>query len=286
VYNPHGKKYLPGNAYSLLLCNNVLMYMEQFSKHKNREYYNLAFEHFGPQVEDDFWSPGTGVNNFAVDVARNKLPAVSWVMPPLGYDEHPPAPAALGEWFTAQILATLMSNPEVWARTVLFIMYDENDGWFDHVSPLTAPPGTPGEYVTAPLPASAGGVSGPIGLGVRVPMLVVSPFSKGGWVCSDRFDHTSQLQFVSERFNVPLPNVSSWRQGVVGNLTSALPRLSSPDTTIPTLPPTSQDKTKAPIVGECAPIQIAEIYGGSSVPVPADQSQPSQGENTLRPTPT
>jgi len=69
-----------------------------------------------------------------------------------------------------------MANPSVWAKTVLFLTFDENGGFFDHVPPTTAPPGTPGEYVTAaaaPDPSSIGNpaISGPIGLGFRVPML-------------------------------------------------------------------------------------------------------------------
>ena len=114
--------------------------------------------------------------HFARDVTKNRLPAVSWVVPPVGFDEHPPAPPALGEWYTAQVLATLMSNPDVWASTVLFIMYDENDGFFDHVRLRPLHRGPPGEYLTVsprrrPYP-------GPIGFGFRVPMMVVSPFSR------------------------------------------------------------------------------------------------------------
>ena len=79
------------------------------------------------------------------------------------------------------MLQTLVSNPDVWSKTVLFHMYDENDGFFDHVDPPVPPPGTAGEFLTVdPLPADANGIAGPIGLGFRVPLLVVSPFSRGG----------------------------------------------------------------------------------------------------------
>ena len=68
---------------------------------------------------------------------------------------------------------------------------------------LHRPRGTPGEYLTVdPLPAAAYSVAGPIGLGFRVPMLVVSPFSRGGYVCSDVLDHTSHLRFLETRFGV------------------------------------------------------------------------------------
>ena len=131
-------------------------------------------------------------------------------------------------------------------------MYDENDGFFDHVPPPTAPAGDDGEYLTVdPLPSSAGGIAGPIGLGVRVPMIVVSPFSAGGWVCSDVFDHTSQLQFLASLYNLTVPNVSEWRASTVGNLMSTLPVLDKPDVKVPKLPVVSDNESAKPISNEC-----------------------------------
>ena len=102
-------------------------------------------------------------------------------MAPLITSEHPPAPEIHGEVVAANVLNTLVSNPAVWAKTALFITYDENGGFFDHVPPRVAPANTAGEYLTAnPLPSDASGTSGPIGLGFRVPMLGVSPFARGG----------------------------------------------------------------------------------------------------------
>ena len=116
-----------------------------------------------------------------------------------------------------------MAQPEVWSKTVLFHMYDENDGFFDHVPPPVPPKGTAGEYLTQrTLPADAKGIRGPVGMGFRVPMLVVSPFSRGGHVASDVFDHTSQLRFLEERFGVQAPNISAWRRTTAGDLTTAL----------------------------------------------------------------
>ena len=148
--------------------------------------------------------------------------------------------------------------------------------------------GTAGEYITAsPLPADAGGIDGPIGLGVRVPMLVVSPFSSGGWVCSDTFDHTSQLQFLAERFGVPIPNVSTWRKGAVGDLTATLPMLTTPVTTKPLLAKTSKTETKAPVGTECTTSQIEEINPVTSpYPIPSPQVMPTQQTGTLKRTPT
>jgi phospholipase C len=101
------------------------------------------------------------------------------------------------------VLDTLVSNPDVWARRVLIVTYDENGGFFDYVAPVTAPPATPGEWMTAsPLPSAAGGIAGPVGLGFRVPCLVVSPFTRGGYRCSDILDHTSLLRLIETRFGV------------------------------------------------------------------------------------
>ena len=173
TYNAKGAAYQPTSGVAMAVSDNILLYFSQY-KDPSSELYKRAF---GPIYPDDF----------ARDVARDTLPQVSWIMPGVGQDEHPPSPPAVGMAFTHQLLATLVSNPKVWAKTVLFVTYDENDGFFDHVAPPTPPPGTPGEYLTVdPLPADAKGIAGPVGLGFRVPMLVVSPFSRGGYICSDR----------------------------------------------------------------------------------------------------
>jgi phospholipase C len=176
--------------------------------------------------------PGT----FQADVQAGTLPQVSWVLAPLISSEHPPAPEEYGEVIAANVLDTLVSNPDVWANTALFITYDENGGFFDHVPPPTAPAGTTGEYLTAsPLPSAAGGIAGPIGLGFRVPLLVVSPWSRGGFVCHDTFDHTSLLRFLESRFGAEVPNLSAWRRSVTGDLTSAF-NFVKRDKSVPSLP--------------------------------------------------
>ena len=162
-------------------------------------------------------------SDFQSDITHDKLPAVSWILTGLQETEHPGFSAAIsGEIAAAEIVRAVMANPKVWAKTALFITWDENGGFFDHVAPPVAPKGTPGEYLTvANLPAAANGIRGPIGLGFRVPMLIVSPFTRGGLVCSDTFDHTSMLRFVETRFGVEVPNLSAWRRRVTGDLTAA-----------------------------------------------------------------
>jgi phospholipase C len=176
--------------------------------------------------------PGT----FQTDVATGTLPQVSWVLAPLVESEHPPAPPQLGEAVAADVLNTLVSNPAVWAKTALLITYDENGGFFDHAAPPVPPAGTAGEYLTAnPLPSDASGIAGPIGLGFRVPMLVVSPFSRGGFVCSDVLDHTSTLRLLEARFGVEVPNLTTWRRGATGDMTTAF-NFVKPDRSVPSLP--------------------------------------------------
>ncbi|MBP0458543.1 phosphocholine-specific phospholipase C [Streptomyces montanisoli] len=163
------------------------------------------------------------------DVKGGRLPQVSWIAAPEAYCEHPSWPANYGAWYVSQVLDALTSDPDVWSKTVLLLTYDENDGFFDHAVPPYPPVdsswglstvSTSGEIYT-------GGASSsyeknlPYGLGPRVPMLAISPWSTGGWVCSQTFDHTSIVQFIEKRFGVHNPNVSAWRRAVCGDLTSA-----------------------------------------------------------------
>lgn len=229
--------------------------------------YNVLpfFKNFtSPATSTDAHNAANGLSpqypaEFVADVAAGTLPQVSWILPPAACCEHPAAPPEYGEWLVAQILQTLVSNPDVWAKTAFFVIYDENGGFFDHVPPVTpgpmalAPSEIPtgdeyvGEYVTAPLPSSGTyseygqtlNVYGPVGLGFRTPALVISPFSRGGYLCSETFDHISVLKFIESRFGVAIPNVSPWRYGTVGDMTSALALSLPPDTEVPALPPTS-----------------------------------------------
>jgi phospholipase C len=263
------KYYRPvGNLYSIetmlkvgTTIDGTLPYFSQYSNPASQLYQRA----FLPTFPDEF----------ASDVASGTLPQVSWLCTPAGYDEHPPAPSFLGEWFTAQVLRILTAHPEVWRRTVLFHMYDENDGFFDHVAPPVAPPGTPGEYLSVdPLPADASGIAGPIGLGFRVPMLVLSPFTRGGHICSETFDHTSQLRFLEERFGVRAPNISRWRRRTVGDLTATL-HLGSSDATVPRLP-TTFNSGYSPSRG-CTPGDILEVATDQPpYPLPVVQHMPVQ----------
>ncbi|MFH8568204.1 phosphocholine-specific phospholipase C [Streptomyces sp. NPDC017993] len=160
------------------------------------------------------------------DVKAGKLPQISWIAAPEAFSEHPNWPANYGAWYVSQVLDALTSNPDVWSRTALFITYDENDGYFDHVTPPFPPASASQGLSTVDttldhFPGNAGYAAGPYGLGQRVPMLVVSPWSTGGYVCSETFDHTSIIRFMERRFGVQEPNISPWRRAICGDLTSA-----------------------------------------------------------------
>ncbi|KVT78855.1 phospholipase C, phosphocholine-specific [Burkholderia territorii] len=182
------------------------------------------------------------------DVANDALPQVSWVVAPHTYSEHPACPASGGAWYVSNVLNALTSNPKVWGSTVLLVMYDENDGLFDHVPPAVPASAAAGtgrstvstaaEFVASGGATSDGSAKGdvPIGLGPRVPMFVISPWSKGGKVNSQVFDHTSVVRFLEARFGFQETNISPWRRAVCGDLTSAF-SFSSADPTVAAIQP-------------------------------------------------
>ncbi|MEN4983886.1 phosphocholine-specific phospholipase C [Acinetobacter modestus] len=190
---------------------------------------------------------GGFLGTFKEDIAKGQLPQVSWLVAPATYSEHPgPSSPVQGAWYIQEVLNALTERPELWSQTVFLINFDENDGFFDHVPSPSAPSiDVSGEvcgkstltkeqmsyeYATH-AKASAGqpnftdpkvsngvGVYGP---GIRVPMYIISPWSRGGWVNSQVFDHSSVIRFLEQCFGVQEPNISPYRRAVCGDLTSA-----------------------------------------------------------------
>lgn len=165
---------------------------------------------------------------FEYDAVNDKLPAVSWVIPTSYQSEHPDYMPADGAAFVASKIDAIAANPEVWRKTVFILNYDENDGIFDHVAPPVPPLHAPDEFVDRL----------PIGGGFRVPCIIVSPWTTGGYVCSQNFDHTSVLRFLEEFTGVREPNISEWRRSTFGSLSSAL-RFQNAFAGPPLLPDTS-----------------------------------------------
>jgi phospholipase C len=247
---------------------------------------------------------------FREDCRNGKLPQVSWVVAPATYSEHPgPSSPVQGAWYIQQVLDALTANPEVWSKTVLFINFDENDGYFDHFPSPAAPSRNPDgtlagkttlsaadiapEYNNYPSPpgttgqpqqgggnldygAKDGRVFGP---GVRVPMYVVSPWSRGGWVNSQATDHTSVIRFLEARFGVKEPNISGFRRAALGDLTSAFNFAHPNNEPLPTLAGRrtreEADAMRAaqqalpqitPAAGRAAPVQAAGYRPSRALP--------------------
>jgi len=200
------------------------------------------------------------LQNLADDVMRNALPAVSWILPRPIESEHPGASssAARASSFIERVLQALTANPDSWSRTALFVTFDENDGFFDHVPPPAIPSidrhGSAAGASTVSLDgmyfkdeadryrhpgdAHEGSVR-VVGLGPRVPMYVISPWSRGGWVNSQVFDHTSVAMFLERRFGIHVDAISPWHRAVSGDLTSAFDFAGPESIALPALPPTS-----------------------------------------------
>jgi phospholipase C len=162
---------------------------------------------------------------FEEDARNDRLPAVSWIIPTSRESEHPDFLPAAGAAFVARTIEAVASNPAVWAKTVIILAYDENDGLFDHVPPPLPPVGTPRDFDDGL----------PIGAGFLETRLVNSPSRGGGWVCSEPFDHTSVLRFLEAFTGVREPHISDWRRATFGDLTSAL-RLGTRELRWPHLP--------------------------------------------------
>lgn len=193
--------------------------------------------------------------SFDEDARAGRLPAVSWILPSAQACEHPDYRPADGATFIADRINAIAANPEAWAKTVFILSYDENDGLFDHVIPPLPPAGTPDEFVRGQ----------PIGGGYRVPCIIVSPWTAGGWVAGETFDHTSTLRFLEWFTGVREPNISTWRRRTFGDLRSAL-RLDQPSGQPVVFPGVDQEVLRA---------NASDQLPAPVVP-PAPQSRPTQ----------
>lgn len=234
-------------SYEKLTDQQKSLYQRAFVVNKNDPAYRSVTEvnyKDGSKERTITVPAGDVLHQFRKDVNEGALPSVSWLAGPQNFSDHPSAPW-YGAWYISEVLDILTQKPEVWKKTIFIVTYDENDGYFDHVVPFSIcdnnKPGT-GK-------CSAGidteieqvrlahelkqGVSekqareAPVGLGFRVPMMIASPWSRGGKVCSQVFEHTSTLQFLETFFSrklnkqVYLENISQWRRIISGDLTAA-----------------------------------------------------------------
>ncbi len=283
--------------------DNSLLYFHQYQNAQpGTPLYN------GAKTGTNISAGGTLFDIFRNDIANGTLPQVSWVVAPEAYTEHPNWPANYGAWYVSQILDALTANPDVWSKTAFFLTYDENDGFFDHMAPPTAPQSQAqglstidttdeifagsSSYPVSTFPA------GPYGTGVRVPMVVISPWSKGGWVNSEVFDHTSLIRFIESRFGAQYPgivenNITPWRRAVSGDLTSAFNFTSPNDSkvqlpsTIAYVPPDDlrhPDYKPTPPAIQAMPVQEPGTRPARAVPYElhaSSQINPTEGVVTI-----
>jgi len=195
------------------------------------------------------------VQDFEADAKSGDLPQVSWIVAPTVRSEHPPWAPSVGETSTRRYLQAIWANPKLWARTLFILTYDENGGFFDHVAPPVPDPGTADEFVRGT----------PIGLGFRVPAVVISPWSRGGKVCTETFDHTSTLTLLERRFGVEVANLSQWRRQTCGDLVGALDLGGGADASVPVLPdPTAHT---AEVQRRCATLPEPTVPPAQHLPV-------------------
>ncbi|MFF1819910.1 phosphocholine-specific phospholipase C [Kribbella sp. NPDC058245] len=209
------------DAYRGNYGDNSLLYFNNYRNAKPGEaLYEKARTGTNAKAGEDYFG------QLRADVKADRLPKISWIAAPEAFSEHSNWPTNYGAWYISRVLDALTSNPKVWSKTALFITYDENDGFFDHVVPPFPPASAAQGLSTVDVasdnfPGNSRYAAGPYGLGPRVPMFVISPWSTGGYTCSEVFDHTSVIRFMEKRFGVHEPNISPWRRAICGDLTSA-----------------------------------------------------------------
>ncbi len=258
----------------------------------------LAFESFrnakpgSPIYENGMrhWS----IEDLTNDVKNGTLPQVSWVLPSQSNSEHPGAPSSpyRAADFTHEVLSAITANPEVWSKTVFFLTFDENDGLFDHLPAPAVPSYNLDNTLAGKSTIDLAGmyfhddkddladmetnrvyidkrdtISGnlrPWGMGPRVPMYILSPWSKGGWVDSAVADHTSVAQFIEKRFGVTVPAISPWHRAVSSDLTSAFDFVTPNDPQFPVMPDTSGfeeiDAASKTLPKAVAPADPSQLY--------------------------
>ena len=121
------------------------------------------------------------VDNLVRDIRRGLLPPVTWVTPRFEVSEHPEYSFCQGENWTTKVLNAIMMSP-MWKDTAVFLTWDDWGGFYDHVPP---------PQVDA------------FGFGIRVPMLVISPYAKPGHVSHELGEFSSVLRFIEDNWGLP-----------------------------------------------------------------------------------
>ena len=120
------------------------------------------------------------LDQFYRDLQTGDLPEVCWIVPTFADSEHPPADSARGMWHVTQLVNAVMGS-EYWKDCAIIVTWDDFGGFYDHV-----PPPQVDKY----------------GYGPRVPALMISPWSRPGFVCHTTFDFTSPLRLIEKRYGL------------------------------------------------------------------------------------
>ncbi|OJJ51727.1 hypothetical protein ASPZODRAFT_108681 [Penicilliopsis zonata CBS 506.65] len=212
------------------------------------------------------FSDRNSLEGFYADAANGTLPEVSWIFPPGAVNEHPPHTPGDGAWFMKKIVDAVTHGPN-WDSTVLIICYDEGGGFGDPIWPYHSPRGTAGEWLEDPYGELGYTFAGP---GIRVPIFIISPWTRGGKVFTEHTDHNSQILFVEEFLkakgyeNVVTAQMSEWRRNHMSNLLNAFD-WDNPDYSVPSLPQAPHPYTDSD--GEIVGTYVAcEAYYSDVVP--------------------
>src|SRR5205807_4667357 len=143
------------------------------------------------------------IAQYFVDALPGLFPQVAFVDPSfhatvnVENDEHPPTNVQMGQLFSSLVMTALFKSPN-WSSTALFLTYDEHGGYYDHMPPPAACP--PDDI---PPMLEAGDEPGAFDrYGIRVPVVVVSPYARRRFVSHEAHDHTSILRFIATRFDL------------------------------------------------------------------------------------
>jgi phospholipase C len=187
-----------------------------------------------------------GLDAFYQAAANGTLPEVSFIVGPAELSEHPPYMPKDGAWLQKKVVDAVTNSPK-YNSTLLMISYDETGGFGDHVTPFHSPRDTPGEWMEDPLGLFSDIFVGP---GFRVPFYMISPWTRGSRVFTERADHNSQILFVEEWLtargykNIQTDQMVLWRRKHMSNLVNALD-LDHPDYSLPNIPEAETPATNA-----------------------------------------
>ena len=256
--------------------DNPLWFYQQYQTSENAT--TAAGQELAKRGAVQPWLPNAGVPlgpnqvnhvlaQFVADATAGTLPQVSWIVAPYEYSEHPAASPSYGAHYVRTVLEALMGNQDLWNSTALFVTYDEHDGYFDHVLPPAPETSVKNEFIDGL----------PIGFGSRVPMIIASPWTRGGYVDSNTYNHTSMLQFLETWTGVRARNITGWRRSVAGDLTAAFD-FARPDFSIPDLPDTVPLITQSDEEESFPPVTTPPA-GRAGVPGPGTRSPAPPAEH-------